>query len=103
MDQSSKFDTFLPKLGDLYRHIRRPDEALKFYDRFLNQFEADYETWTRRGDCLCNLGRFDDAAESYRKALAFRPDFQPALTNLTRIRGGLADFQNQMEPGATRH
>jgi|GEM_PF-2068563 len=103
MGQSNKFDTFLPKLGDLYRCIRRPDEALKAYDRFLTQFEADYETWTRRGDCLCTLGRFDDAAESYRKALTFRPDFQPALTNLTRIRGGLNGFQSLPEPGATRH
>ena len=103
MGQSTKFDTFLPKLGDLYRHIRRPDEALKAYDRFLTQFEADYETWTRRGDCLCTLGRFDDAAESYCKALNLRPDFQPALTNLTRIRGGLEGFQAQFEPNATRH
>jgi len=88
MSQSDQFKTFLPKMGDLYRLLKQHPRALAAYDQFLDQFEADYETWTRKGDCLFEMGRFKEAADSYEQALRLKPDFQPALAGLARLSPG---------------
>lgn len=85
MSQSDNFNSFLSKMGNLYRLIHRPHKALDAYDRYLKDYEADFETWSRRGDCLFEMGRFDEAAASYDRALALRPDYGEALARRTRL------------------
>ncbi len=88
MSKSEQFNTFLPKMGDLYRFLNQDEKALEAYDKYLAQCEADYQTWARRGDCLFKMGRFGEAAESYAQALSLKPNFQPALVGLTRTGRG---------------
>lgn len=51
----------------LLKEAGRFDEALSIYVKLLD--ERDRSVLADMGDCLANLGRVDDAAESYREAL----------------------------------
>ena len=85
MGKSDQFDTYLPKLGDIYFLNQHYQKALASYEKFLDKFKADYQTWTRKGNCLFKMGHFNQAAESYRKALRLKPDFGPALAQLNLL------------------
>lgn len=85
MKKSDQFDTYLPKLGDIYFMNQHYNKALSSYDKFLNIFTADYQTWTRKGNCLFKMGRFNQAVESYKKALDLKPGFEPALAQMEML------------------
>ncbi len=98
MRKSDRFDSYLPKLGDLYFDNQYYDRALNSYNKFLNKFKADYQTWTRKGNCLFKMGRYNQAVKSYQKALDLKPGFEPALSRLAMLGPNRA-----AEPADTLH
>ncbi|MBW2619339.1 MAG: tetratricopeptide repeat protein [Deltaproteobacteria bacterium] len=85
MDQNNQFDSFLPRMAICYRGLKLHDEALSAYDKYLKSFQADFEAWTQRGDCLAEMGKLSDALGSYEQALVFRPDFELALAHKNKV------------------
>jgi len=85
MDGSKQFDSFLPRMATYYRALKRHDEALSAYDNYLKSFQADFEAWTQRGDCLAEMGKLFDALGSYEQALSLRPDFELALAHKSKV------------------
>ncbi len=86
MEVSEDFYGFLPQMAGFYRRLGQHASALAAYDRYLKKFSADYSAWTQRGDCLVEMGDMVRATESYDKALAIKPDFEPALIHKSRTR-----------------
>jgi tetratricopeptide (TPR) repeat protein len=48
------------------------------YSRVVEIQPNHYEAWYSRGNALVNLKRYQDAIESYDKALQYKPDYQAA-------------------------
>lgn len=85
MEETDKFDFFLPKLGEIYLNMNQPEKAMHCYKKYLKANPADFETWTRQGDCQYKLGRYREAGLSYAKALGIKPDFRPAINGSIRV------------------
>jgi protein O-mannosyl-transferase len=66
--------------------------AIIAYDRAIAIFPAYSEAFHNRGNALARLGRYAEAAESYRNCLRFDPGHQGAARNLAAIERGEALF-----------
>jgi tetratricopeptide (TPR) repeat protein len=74
--------TALVQRGDL-RHSKGDTlGALQDYERALKEAPDDPMIWNNRGVSLSALGRYDEAAGSYRKAIGIRPGYWMAWYNL---------------------
>ncbi|HQC13408.1 MAG TPA: tetratricopeptide repeat protein, partial [Methanoregulaceae archaeon] len=58
----------------------------------------DPSLWTDKGDALFQLGRYDEAQESYEIALGINPKFQGAVEGMQRI-GEIETEMNSTTPG----
>jgi len=72
------------------------DQAMKVYEDVIliaewevrkhpNDAKFDAGLWTNKGDALFQLGRYDEAQESYETALRINPKFQGAIEGMQRI------------------
>jgi tetratricopeptide (TPR) repeat protein len=59
----------------------RLQEALLMIDEFLAEERSHAEAWYKRGNVLKDLGRQEEAAESYNQAIELRPKYSAALCN----------------------
>lgn len=94
MQKTNQFDSFLPQMALLHRQQKRHQMALEAYHKYLARFSADYQAWAQQGDCLAEMGRLDQAIESYDQALKFKPDFRHALAHKSQLVG----IKRQMSP-----
>jgi hypothetical protein len=80
-------------LGDVCR-VDRQDyvSAINHYRRALEILSGDSEAWLQIGNCQYLLGRFDEAEQAYRQALALEPDNAGIRSNLRKAR------QRSLEP-----
>ncbi len=76
----------LPLLGEFYQAAGEYGEAVEYFEKHLKANKTDFAVWTKRGDCLAELGRVRKAAGSYRTALNINPDYPMASGGLERIR-----------------
>ena len=63
-----------------------------------NDANFDPSLWTNKGDALFQLGRYDEAQESYETALGINPKFQGAVEGMQRI-GDIETEMNSTTPG----
>lgn len=65
-------------------HLLRRDyaAALELYDQLVEEFDEVPKLWNERGVVLHQMGRFDEAIASYRRAHELRQDYALALNNL---------------------
>ncbi|CAE7782537.1 Ogt [Symbiodinium sp. CCMP2456] len=81
-------------IGLLLLSEQRYSEALAAYDRAISQWPGSADFWTARGEALCELGRFDDALASQRKALELCAETDPGLLyNLALTYAGMGDVE----------
>ncbi|OLQ15514.1 UDP-N-acetylglucosamine--peptide N-acetylglucosaminyltransferase 110 kDa subunit [Symbiodinium microadriaticum] len=81
-------------IGLLLLSEQRYSEALAAYDRAISQWPGSADFWTARGEALCELGRFDDALASQRKALDLCAETDPGLLyNLALTYAGMGDVE----------
>lgn len=62
--------------------------ALKLIDDALAQSPADVRLWTMRGVACAEMQRMDESLAAYRKAIALKPDYLPALQGAAQIEYG---------------
>jgi hypothetical protein len=65
----------------------RWDEAVAANQSILNVFPNDVDSYNRLGKAYTELGRYDEARDSYAKALSMEPSNTIARKNLTRLSG----------------
>ena len=65
------------------RHL----EAFAAFDKAIGFNENDFFAWFYRGLAAEKLGRKQEAIKSYERAIEIKPDFQPAIDNLQKLRG----------------
>ena len=87
LDQSHRQDladhVLAQRLGDLYRALERPDEALAAYDEAISAAPDSGELWAKKGDALIDAGRPDEAVDAFKKASELTPnEFSAADWNL---------------------
>ncbi|MBI5275685.1 MAG: tetratricopeptide repeat protein [Burkholderiales bacterium] len=78
-------------------HTRRYEAALKPYAR-LRELEDPITraTWLHSGFCLEQVGKVDEAADFYRRALQADPDFMEAHVDLAGVLWRLEDFEGSL-------
>jgi tetratricopeptide (TPR) repeat protein len=74
--------TALVQRGDLRQARGDALGALRDYELALKEAPEDPMIWNNRGVSLSSLGRYDEAAGSYRKAIDIRPGYWMAWYNL---------------------
>lgn len=62
------------ELGALLQQLRRPEEALPYFDRHLEMVDDDQQTLVQLGKCYSDLRRLDEAETMVRRALAIGDD-----------------------------
>jgi tetratricopeptide (TPR) repeat protein len=68
-------------LGDVFRSLGQPTDALESYRRSLALNASDADVLDCLAGTLYRLGRFDEALRSYERVLIMRPDDVGALNN----------------------
>ena len=68
-------------------------EAAKYYQHFINQGFTDHRVFSNYGILLKNLGKLQEAENSYRKAIEIEPDLTEAHYNLGIILNDLGKLQ----------
>jgi tetratricopeptide (TPR) repeat protein len=67
-------------LGDLYRSLRRYDEAERIYTELIGEAGDDWRLYFSRGAARERLGRWPEAEADFRRALELSPE-QPEVMN----------------------
>lgn len=83
--------TALVQRGDLRQAGGDTLGALRDYELALKEAPDDPMIWNNRGVSLSSLGRYDEAAGSYRKAIDIRPGYWMAWYNLGKALHRKAD------------
>ncbi len=78
MEKTEEFDYFLARLGEIYQHIEKIEEAALAYETYLKKYPSNYEVWAKHGDCLSKLKRKAEARKAYKMALSIKPDYKQA-------------------------
>jgi tetratricopeptide (TPR) repeat protein len=60
--------------GALYQQLKRPAEALPYFQRHLDMVTDDQQTLVQIGKCYSDLGKFGEAEAHLRRALALSDD-----------------------------
>lgn len=82
MEKTEEFDYFLARLGEIYQHIDKTEEAALAYESYLEKFSSNYEVWAKHGDCLTRLKRKAEAKKAYKASLSIRPGYEMAVRGL---------------------
>ena len=102
VDQALKLAPDKPALlhnrATLLQRTHQPAQALDLLDRALSLGLDAADAHYNRGSTLQSLGRFDEAAAAYRRALQRQPGHALALYDLARLRWrrGEADFDAEL-------
>lgn len=83
----------LVNLANLLRGQSRFDEAIALLQPALAQQDAGPELWLTLGTAWREKGEAAQAEAHYRKALALRPDYAPALGNLADLLADAGDVE----------
>jgi len=62
------------EMGALLQQLKRPAEALPYFERHLGMVDDDQQTLVQIGKCYTDLGRLADAEAALRRALALADD-----------------------------
>ena len=65
--------------------------AIKYMQQALELEPTDYQLWNKLGAVQTHSSQKNQAADSYRKALALRPGYRRAVENLKRLQGSAAE------------
>jgi Flp pilus assembly protein TadD len=87
-------------LGHCLCLLGKYDNALEVYDQALQHSLDSAAVWNNRGNAFLELRRYDDAAESYSRALMLAPDFHDtrvALATCFQALGQNAEAQSACE------
>ena len=71
--------------GALLSDLGHYEEAIKLYDKALEDAPLFAEAWYDKGHALSELGRFEDALASYDRAIKLNPTFPKALLNKGKL------------------
>ncbi|MBW4691139.1 MAG: tetratricopeptide repeat protein [Lyngbya sp. HA4199-MV5] len=82
-------------LGGVFMQLKRYQEAIACFDRAIELNAVSYTAWYWRGRALYELKQYSDAIQSLERALTIKPDFQPAMSDRTRIQNQLRAFELQ--------
>jgi protein O-GlcNAc transferase len=90
-------------LGNAFRDMQRPADALASYRRALELAPHFFGAWYGEGNALTDLGRPDEALASYDRALHFHPDHPEShqnrgnvLLSLGRLDEALGSYQRAL-------
>lgn len=72
-------------LGSIYQKQEKYDIALARYTMALNIFPDDVSSLMNRGEIFLKLGKFVEAAEDFKKALALDPNLKSPAANRARL------------------
>jgi tetratricopeptide (TPR) repeat protein len=72
-------------LGSIYQKQRKYDLALARYTLALNLFPDDISSLLNRGEVYLKLGKFLEAAEDFKKAIALDPAQENPAANRARL------------------
>jgi tetratricopeptide (TPR) repeat protein len=64
----------LKQKGILLVEEERPEEALTLLEKALDENSGDWQSWHNKGRALMNLGRFEDAIDSFERAKILNPE-----------------------------
>ena len=62
------------EMGALLQQLKRPEEALTYFNRHLEMVDDDQQTLVQIGKCNADLGRFQDAEAALRRAVSGADD-----------------------------
>jgi tetratricopeptide (TPR) repeat protein len=62
------------EVGSLLQQLRRPGEALDYFNRHLDMMDDDQQTLVQIGKCYSDLGRLQEAEAALARALAISDD-----------------------------
>ena len=82
MEKTDDFDYFLARLGEIYQHIDKIEEAALAYESYLEKYPSNFEVWAKHGDCLSRLNRQAEARKAYKAALSIKPGYEVAVRGL---------------------
>ena len=86
VEKAASEPALAPLLGEFFQVTQKYDRALGYYEQHLQANKKDFAVWTKRGDCLAQLGQTRKAAGSYRTALSINPEYVVAAGRLERVR-----------------
>lgn len=72
-------------LGSLYQKQEQYGPALVRYNNALTLFPEDINSLTNRGEIFIKLGRFQEAAEDFKKAMQLDPERKDPASNRARL------------------
>jgi Flp pilus assembly protein TadD len=81
LDIEPDHESALIALATVTCEMGEPEAALPLLQRAIAQNSASLDAWYNHGQALFALQRYDEAFESYGRALAIRPDFAEAHLN----------------------
>ncbi|HUU75314.1 MAG TPA: tetratricopeptide repeat protein [Methanoregulaceae archaeon] len=68
-----------------------------------NDAKFDAGLWTNKGHALFQLGRYDEAYESYEIALKINPKYDPALEGMERVEAVVIELNGTLAEGDERY
>jgi len=72
-------------------------EAIKYYQYFINQGFKDHRVFSNYGNILKDLGKLEEAEFLYRKAIEIKPDYAEAHYNLGNILSDLGKLEDAFD------
>lgn len=95
--------TINPKTTDLYKKAaaaetdKKIPKAIDFVKEIVGLDPEDFVAWAKLGSLYLGQNSFADAEAAFRKALAVRPDYVPALINIGLMRAMEKKFPDAIE------
>jgi tetratricopeptide (TPR) repeat protein len=84
------------QIGVLYAALFEHESAIKHLEKTIDLEPDNADALCMLGTVMSDLGRFDEAAEWFERALAMRADFSEAHFNLGLVRFERSDFQGAL-------
>jgi len=85
------------RMGQLFRWLERPEDALAAFERALEQAPHHINTLRARGEVLAQLGRHREACDVFRAVVAIEPGNAAAFDGLARSRAILGDHPGALD------
>jgi tetratricopeptide (TPR) repeat protein len=82
LERGEDRELVMQAMAEVHLLMRKPGDALPLYEELLRHQNASPKLWNERGVALHQDGRFGEAEESYRRALASEPTYAIAQNNL---------------------
>jgi len=76
---------YLKKIGSTYQKKGNIEEALRYYQKYADQFPEDSSSYTNIGDLYKSFGDYQQAKKFYEKAILLEPENISILISLSNI------------------